>query len=146
MYNKGSTSILELTKLLGLLASTIQAVLPARLQIRNLQQLQIKSLKLRKSFQSVVKLTPLAKEELLWWMTNLKHSNGKMFIQETLDQVLIQTDASKTGWGAVCQGVRTGGKWSKEEQDVHINVLELIAVKLALLYFLESAQPKSIHF
>ena len=66
MYSKNWTSILELTKLLGLLLSTIQAVVPARLQIQNLQQLQIQSLKLKKSFQINVKLTALAKEELLW--------------------------------------------------------------------------------
>lgn len=46
--------------------STIQAVLPACLQLRNLQQLQIQALKLKKSFQSSVTLTPLAKEELAW--------------------------------------------------------------------------------
>ena len=39
IYNKNWTSILELTKVLGLLSSTIQPVVPARLQIRNLQQL-----------------------------------------------------------------------------------------------------------
>ena len=43
MYKKNWTSILELTKLLGLLSATIQAVVPTRLQIRNLQQLQIQA-------------------------------------------------------------------------------------------------------
>ena len=57
-------------KLLGLLLSTIQEVVPARLQIWNLHQLQTQSLKLMKSFQMNVNLTALAKEELLW-MSNL---------------------------------------------------------------------------
>ena len=105
MYNKNWTLILELTKLLGLLSSTIQAVVPAHLHIQNLQQLQIQSLKFKKSFQMNVKLTTLAKGELLWWISNLEHSNGKFCIQNHLDQMLIQTDASKKGWGAVCKGV-----------------------------------------
>ena len=39
------------------------------------------------------------------------------------------------GMGSVCQGILTGGQWSKEKQLLHINVLELKAVKLALLTF-----------
>ena len=31
----------------------------------------------------------------------------------------MQTDASKKGWGAVCQGIKTGGLWSKKEQEYH---------------------------
>ena len=79
MYSKNWTLILELTKLLSLIWSTTQAVVPARLQIRNLQQLQIQSLKLKKSFQMNVKLTALAKQELPWWISNLQPSNGKAF-------------------------------------------------------------------
>ena len=52
----------------------------------------------------------------------------------------------KERMGAVCQGVRTGGKWSKEEQLLHINILELLAVKLALLTFTKASQIRSIHF
>ena len=79
MYSKNWTLILEMTKLLSLIWSTIEAVVPARLQIRNLQQLQIQSLKLKKSFQMNVKLTALAKQELPWLMSNLQPSNGKAF-------------------------------------------------------------------
>ena len=74
-----------------------------------------------------------AKEELLWWMSKLQYSNGKLCIQNHLDQVLIQTDASKNGLGAVCKGLHTGGLQSKEEQLLYINVVELITIKIALL-------------
>ena len=62
----------------------------------------------------------------------MKLSNGRCLLQP-LPQVVMQIDASKTGWGATCKGVRTGGAWSKEEQKLHINILELLAVKLALI-------------
>ena len=29
--------------------------------------------------------------------------------------VSLETDASRTGWGAVCEGVGTGGPWSRQE-------------------------------
>ena len=85
MHKKNHTSILELTKLLGLLLSTIQAVIPARLQIRNLQQMEIQALRLRKLFQDDVYLTALAKEKLIWSVENLAGTNGKASVQNCLN-------------------------------------------------------------
>ena len=45
LLQKAQVSILELTKLIGLLSSTIQAVLPAQINFRYLQQQQIQALK-----------------------------------------------------------------------------------------------------
>ena len=58
---------------------------------------------------------------------------------------MIQTDASKTGWGAVCQGTTTGGIWSYQERTKHINILEFIAVKLAILTFTKGKSVTTIH-
>ena len=41
----------------------------------------------------------------------------------------------KRGWGAVCRGIRTGSQWSKNKQDLHINQLELLAMKFGILTF-----------
>ena len=41
LYKASEVSLLDLTKLIGTLSSTIQAVLPARLQFRFLQQLYL---------------------------------------------------------------------------------------------------------
>lgn len=38
------------------------------------------------------------------------------------------------------------GEWSKEEKEFHINVLELLAVKLALLTFTKANHLQSLHF
>jgi len=53
--------------------------------------------------------------------------------QPPLD-VVIETDAPTVGWGAVCQGIRTGGVWSPH---THINVLELTAGMFADQSFLK---------
>jgi len=52
--------------------------------------------------------------------------------------VTIQSDASLAGCGAVCNGVRTGGSWTPQEQEMHINCLELLATDLAMKSFLKS--------
>ena len=65
------------------------------------------------------------KEKLQCWMENLKVCNECYLIQSH-SQVLIQTDASRKGWGAGCQGMSTGGQCLMEEQLLlYINVLQL---------------------
>jgi len=145
MYKAETVSILELTKLIGLLCSTTQAVLPAQLQLRYLQKLQIKALQKNQCYHHQVVLDADSKQELMWWIQNLTICNGRCLVQ-TQPQIIIQTDASKTGWGASCQGMTTRGVWSNQEKELHINVLELLAVKLALLSFMKDRVVKSIHF
>ena len=80
------------------------------------------------------------KRELLWWVNKLEFCNG-LFRQQQA-HVLIRTDASNKGWG---RGVRTGGQWSKKEQDLHINQLELLAIKFAILTLPKMWKMSAIH-
>ena len=59
-------------------------------------------------------------------------------------QIVIQSDASLAGWGAVCNGVSTGGSWSPKEQMMHINCLEPLAADLAVKTFLKDRQGVSV--
>ncbi len=49
---------------------------------------------------------------------------------------VVTTDASNTGWGALCEGKLTFGHWSKAEKGFHINCLEMLAVCRACQFFL----------
>ena len=49
-------------------------------------------------------------------------------------------------WGAVCNGVQTSRQWSEEERTLHINVLELLAIRLALFSFTKGKRVKGLHF
>ena len=138
------TTIMELTKLVGKLFFTDQAVLPGRLQCRYLQQQQIQAVRETNSYQTKVKLNQQSLAELKWWKENLLLQNGKP-LKIGIPQLIIQTDASKTGWRAVCQGINTGGTWSYQERTKHINILELIAVKLAILTFTKGKSVTAIH-
>ena len=68
---EGSLTLRDLAKLLGKLTSTIQAVLPAKLQIHFLQQIQIQVLRKNMTFESMITLDMQAKEELSLWITNM---------------------------------------------------------------------------
>ena len=90
------TTIMELTKLLGKLSFTAQAVLPGRIQCRYLQQQQIQAVRETNSYQTKIKLSQHSLAELKWWKENLLLQNGKP-LKIGMPQLLIQTDASKRG-------------------------------------------------
>ncbi|KAL0175185.1 hypothetical protein M9458_031153, partial [Cirrhinus mrigala] len=47
-------------------------------------------------------------------------------------RIVVTTDASKTGWGATCNGQAASGVWTGPRLFWHMNCLELLAVLLAL--------------
>ncbi len=49
--------------------------------------------------------------------------------------VVVSTDASAMGWGAMCNGHAAAGLWTGSRLQWHINCLELLAVWLALRRF-----------
>ncbi len=49
--------------------------------------------------------------------------------------LFVTTDASSTGWGAICNGQAASGLWTGPRLLWHINCLELLAVHLALRQF-----------
>ncbi|XP_028417826.1 uncharacterized protein LOC114542492 [Dendronephthya gigantea] len=108
LLNNPVTSVRELSKFLGLLSSSIQAVFPAPLHYRYLQQAKNSVLKRQKSYEALVNLDSEALQEVQWWKNNLVAWNGKALLQQSTD-LTIETDASLQGWGAHCQGVSTGG-------------------------------------
>ena len=134
-----TVSVRELSKFLGLLTSSIQAIFPAPppLHYRHLQRLKNTTLASQKTYNVMVTLDQAANEEILWWRDHLHAWNGRALFQDPVDLV-IETDFSRKGWGAYCQGVSTGGPWSFEEKRLHINCFELLAGSLAMKTFTKS--------
>ena len=122
MIKNPSVSITTLSRLLGKLSSSIQAVFPAPLHYRFLQMAKTMALKKTQSYESTISLNQAAQEELLWWRNNLAAWNGRSLLRKESD-LLTETDASNLGWGACCNGVRTGGIWSHQERLQHINCI-----------------------
>ncbi|KAI2645050.1 Transposon Ty3-G Gag-Pol polyprotein [Labeo rohita] len=57
---------------------------------------------------------------------------------------LVYTDASSTGWGAICNGQAASGSWTGPRLQWHINCLELLAVLLALRRFRPTLRHKHV--
>ena len=74
------------------------------------------------NYESEVQLSIEAREEQVWWRDSLMDWNRKALVNGDPD-LTIERDASPLGWGAVCNGVRTGGLWPQSERLLHINCL-----------------------
>jgi hypothetical protein len=135
----------NLCSLIGKLWSTAAAVTPAPLQLRYLQQCCIKAQARKLHYETMISLSEEGISELRWWVENLNLAQGNR-IHLPPPELIICSDAAKTGgWGAVCHLGSTGGPWSEEELQLHINIQELLAAELAIKTFTKNHKPKSIH-
>ena len=87
----------------------------------------------KKGYNGLMNLSPEALLELSWWEQNVKVRTKKIRVGEP--NLILSTDASELGWGAVFGSQKAGGRWSSFEAQSHINVLELRAVLLGIRTF-----------
>ena len=95
IIQKQGNFIMELTRLLGKSGATAQSILPAKLQIRYLQCLQVNALKFSDTYQAKLQLDREAQEELFWWIRNLTLSNGRSLILPPPDLLMTTNATSK---------------------------------------------------
>ena len=121
--------------LLGHLSSLEKLVPRGRLRLRSMQwQLKTSWSPEDDPPDLPVELTQEVREDLSWWTVESRLLQGVPF--GTLPPgLLLFTDASCAGWGAHLLDQRASGKWSEEEQMLHINLLEMKAVWLGLQSF-----------
>ena len=124
----------EIAQILGLMISVQPAILPAPLFYRNIERLKIRTLREQMSYDAKITMTEGAKSDLHWWASEMEKQNG-CYIEILQWDMVLESNASKEGWGANNLGVSTGGLWTQEEQRHHINYLEILAVFLALKTF-----------
>ncbi|GFR57559.1 reverse transcriptase, partial [Elysia marginata] len=65
------------------------------------------------NYDSTVYITSEMREDLEWWGDHA--DKFPVLLSPRPPPVNINTGASKSDWGGVCDGVTTGGLWSKEE-------------------------------
>ena len=107
LLSLGKVSVRDLAKLTERLSSTATEVLPAPLQYKDLQQQQNKGFSMRGSYEDTIVLQKEAKMELDWWVQNLD-LNNEWCILSTAPQIVIQSNASKSGWGQCAKGNQLG--------------------------------------
>ena len=99
-----------------------------------------------------VRLTRGIRSDLHWWRNIPRQRIGRDIFRPTTS-VLLEADAAtngkEAGWGAVINRNsdnerRTSGRFSENEAKEHIMVLELRAVKLALMDFVEECKARNV--
>ena len=121
---------------IGTLVATKPAVWTGPLHYRALQNMKIRSLCQHPHYQGSVSLSKEARVDFQWWCSELpSHCSAPIWKPEA--STVIESDASKLSWRAVCQAVPTGGRWMLEDTKFHINYLELKAMFLALQSYLK---------
>ena len=124
-------TIRDIARLLGKFSSSFIGVPEGKLHFRWLERNKTKELARRRGkFDKPITLTREAKSEITWWKDNILTSYSPIIRDNP--SVIITTDASLLGWGACWDGRETGGLFSEEEKDYHINVLETKAVLFGL--------------
>ena len=139
-----SLSRKELEKIIGNLNWATAAVDFAQAHYRGLQLL----LNSRQDapcceLEDVYPLSKEARADLCWWISEANFSAGRSLTFPVPD-VSISSDASLSGWGAVCMDVRTGGPWTLSESGAHINYLELLAALKALQCFTVTLKDSAV--
>lgn len=77
-----------------------------------------------------------------WWINHIDDSLCP--IRNDNYSLEIFTDASLTGWGAVCDTHTANGNWKDSELSLHINVLELKAAYFGLKIFATNVRDCNI--
>lgn len=120
-------TIREFAGLVGTLGSSCTALKYGWVHMKNFERAEFLALKENNgNFEARMSLGNALQPDFEWWSANIKRAIRSI---EPFRAVLeISTDASRSGWGAYCDGNRTHGHWNQKEKEYHINYLELLSV------------------
>ena len=128
-------TVRQLAALVGLLSFSKTAITPAPIFYRSLQLEIIQALHTSTgNYNQMITLGAHARLDLEWWISSSMTWNIAPILRPMI-QYSMQTDASLTGWGAVCKDQKASGLWSQEEKSLHINMLELKAIMFGITLF-----------
>lgn len=134
LHKQSKARIRDVAHVLGLLVSSFSAVEFGPLFYRCMEREKIQALKYQAgNYDSFMWITQSMKRELSWWIENL--SEQERHISHGNPNIIITSDASAFGWGAVCNDLKIGGRWDDNEAQNHINYLELLAISHAIKAF-----------
>ena len=138
-------TIQELSEIIGKLVALEPGNLYARLYYKRLENFRNVMLRNhRGNYAARVNVSQALIDDLVWWCSNTDQF-PRPILQRTVS-LTLKCDASMTGWGIYNETEHwsSGGLWSEEEKTQHINVLELLAVKMCLQTFCKETRSRHI--
>ena len=133
----------EWLSLIGLLGSITDQVPLGQLHVRPLQfHLKTHWNLTRHARTQPVSVPDHMKTHLRWWVNSPAMEVG-VPLKPFTPQETVFTDASREGWGAHWNGLEVAGTWDTAEH-VHINILEMRAVRHALAHFGNSLASQNV--
>jgi hypothetical protein len=135
LLTKIHTTPRKLQSLIGCMVSVADLVPYAKLERRPLQFVLSKvwDRDLR-SLDRTLTVSSKMRDAVHWW-SDPQNVLSSVSIQDLRKTITILTDASQQGWGAHLEDRLASGRWSPEQAQYHINVLEMWAVEKALVEF-----------
>lgn len=130
LLSETSSSRRQWEKIIGKLAFACQILPRLKLQFYPLLKLRF----LPAHDRDLKSRTPTVLRQLLQDLLDSEVLLTSSPIRGYHPDLTIWTDASRAGWGALSSTqLVTQGKWSPEEEEQHINVLETLAIQKALI-------------
>ncbi len=136
---KGPVHPRLVARVTGLCLSLSRVVSPTKVLLQNIYA----DLAHLVSWSQQIMLQQATLKDLHWWLDCLRTWDSKT-ITDPPTEMILEVDASNTGWGAALGHKIAAGTWGSNSELTHINVKEALAVFYVLLTFLPFIQEKSI--
>ena len=120
--------------LLGKLSAAADLVLLGRLHLRPLQMCLLSVWKPHiLPLDHPISINGMIRSHLQWWINPIRFETGTS-IHPPDPKFFLYTDASHYGWGAYLEPTTLSfhGRWTENQSQLHINMLEMMAIRLAL--------------
>ena len=120
--------------LLGKLSAAADLVLLGRLHLRPLQMCLLSVWKPHiLPLDHPISINGMIRSHLQWWINPIRFETGTS-IHPPDPEFFLYTDASHYGWGAHLEPTTLSfhGSWTENQSQLHINMLEVMAIRLAL--------------
>ena len=120
-----------LARIIGTLISLLPACPWGRAHYRSLENIKLEALYRHKwNWEAKCTIFGQAIRDLKWWIAILSHTAAP--ISRNKSNMTVYSDASDFGWGGQFEDLTAQGKFSIEEQQLHINTKEVLAAYYAI--------------
>ena len=115
------------------MVSSFPGVMFGPLYFGQLERDKMEALKCSKGvFDAFMTISDTARQGLEWWVMHVDSTNSYNVISHGEPTIVLFTHVSFTGWGCSLNNISTGGNWTAEEANNHLNYLELFGIFLVL--------------